>query len=66
MTTLFGKRPKIEKPKVVRMPNQNDPEILAAGDRAKRAARSRTGRQSTILTDALRGITGSSGQSLGN
>lgn len=47
----------------VRAPTESDPEILAAQDRARRGAKRRKGRQSTILTDAL--ATGSSGQSLG-
>lgn len=51
-------------PKPVRMPFEQDPEVLAAGERAKRGAVSRSGRMSTIMTDQTAAI-GSSGQKLG-
>ena len=47
---------------VVRMPTATDAAVLAAGQRAQEAARKRTGRASTILSDALRSMTGSSGK----
>ncbi len=43
--------PKPEKPKVVRMPNEEDPAALEAAKRRREAAVQRQGRQSTILTD---------------
>lgn len=62
MGGLFS--PKIKQPsapKPVRMPTEQDPEVLAAAQRTKQAAMQRAGRMSTILTD----MTGSSGQKLG-
>lgn len=53
--------PDMPEPQTVRMPTETDPAILAAGERAKGAARKRKGRQSTILTDSLQSRT----QSLG-
>lgn len=52
-------------PKVTRMPAETDPSIVQAAQRTRKAALARTGRQSTILTDALRDTVGSSGQALG-
>lgn len=49
-------------PKVVRMPTQNNPTVLAAQRRTQEAAKNRGGRDSTILTDALRSMTGSAGR----
>lgn len=43
--------PKPQQPKVVRMPNEQDPAVLAAQQRRKEAALQRQGRLSTILTD---------------
>lgn len=55
--------PSIDKPKPVRMPVADDPEVLAAGQRAKEGALRRSGRLSTIMTDQT--VAGSSGQKLG-
>lgn len=55
MAALFGKPQVPDKPKPVRMPNPNDPEILKKGKRIKQAAVGRSGRQATLLTDAFRG-----------
>ena len=52
-------------PRVTRMPTETDPSILAAAQRTRRAAMSRSGRLSTILTDQTRETVGSSGQRLG-
>lgn len=52
-------------PSPVRLPTPTDPDILAAGRRARRGALRRKGRASTILTDQNREITGSSGVKLG-
>lgn len=52
-------------PRVVRMPTETDPDILAAQQRTRQAAMRRTGRQSTILTDNTRDTVGSSGRALG-
>ena len=54
---LFGGSDPIipPKPKPVRMPNPDDPEILKAGKRKKQAAAGRSGRQATLLTNAFRG-----------
>lgn len=60
--------PEMPKPKPVRMPRVaigDDPNAEKAGDRYRRAAMQRRGRQSTILTTALREMTGSSGDRLG-
>jgi hypothetical protein len=53
------------KPKVVRMPVQNDPNIQDAANRTKQSALQRRGRLSTILTQNLQGRAGSSGAKLG-
>jgi hypothetical protein len=52
-------------PKPVRMPNATDPEVEAAGRRAREGALRRSGRLSTIMTDQTQATTGSSGQKLG-
>ena len=52
-----------EVPKSVRMPFEQDPEVIAAGKRTREKAMRRSGRQSTILTDQA--ASGSSGQKLG-
>jgi hypothetical protein len=49
-------------PKPVRMPVASDPAILAARARAIETAKKRGGRESTILSDALRSVNGSAGQ----
>lgn len=63
MGGMFSK-PKIppmpEPPKPIRMPVQQDPEIVAAGKRAKESALRRSGRQATILTRNLQGTSGAS------
>jgi hypothetical protein len=46
------------------MPFEQDPEVLAAGERERKRAAGRSGRMSTILTDQTAAI-GSSGQKLG-
>ena len=53
------------KPRVIRQPTETDPSIIAAGQRTRRAALSRSGRLSTILTDRTSETIGSSGQALG-
>ena len=64
MGGLF-KKPKVPKPppppKPVRMPVESSKNVQKAVARKKAQSLSRTGRQSTILTD----MSGSSGQSLG-
>lgn len=66
MSAMFGKTPKApEAPKPVRMPTQEDPDMLAAAQRTRQAALSRKGRLSTILTDQTKATTGSSGVKLG-
>lgn len=56
----------LPKPKVVRMPTDSDPSILAAAQRTRKAAMQRSGRLSTIMTDNLSGTDiGSSGRALG-
>jgi hypothetical protein len=68
MTNMF--KPKmpapqaLPEPKVVRMPTEMDPSVLAAATRTREAAMKRRGRMSTIMTDSLQDI-GSSGQKLG-
>jgi hypothetical protein len=47
------------------MPTETDPEVRAAGIRARENALRRSGRLSTIMTDQTRETTGSSGQKLG-
>lgn len=70
MGGLFSKPsvPKIEAPKVKveRMPVAEDPNADQAAKRFREAAAQRQGRRSTIMTDALKDMTGSSGQRLGN
>ena len=66
MSSLFATPKPPPAPKPVRMPNETDPEILAAGQRTRASALARTGRLSTILTDQTRDTVGSSGQALGN
>lgn len=65
MSGLF-RGPKLPPPpKPVRMPTETDPDVLAAGRRAREGALRRTGRLSTIMTDQTQETTGSSGQKLG-
>lgn len=71
MTQMFGKAapatplPELPKPTPVRMPTADDPDLLAAATRRREAMMRRSGRMSTILSDNLREVTGSSGQKLG-
>jgi hypothetical protein len=68
MTALFSK-PKFPDPpplpKVQRMPTPTDPEIDAAAKRQRMGALTRGGRLSTILSDSLQSVAGSSGAKLG-
>lgn len=70
MGGLFSKpsAPKIEAPKVKvqRMPVAEDPNASQAAQRYRAEAAQRKGRRSTILSDQLKEMTGSSGQRLGN
>ena len=50
------------KPRVVRMPTNSDPSVLAAGARARSNLLRSKGRLSTIMTDMTRSITGSGGR----
>lgn len=52
------------RPKTIRMPVEEDPAIMEAAQRTKRAAMARQGRPSTILTEQTRSTTGG-GQKLG-
>ncbi len=59
MGGLFGgdvKTPPPPKPQ--RMPNETDPDVLAAAQRTRQAALQRRGRLSTILTDQTRETAG--------
>jgi hypothetical protein len=58
--------PEMPKPRPVRMPIGDDPNAQKAAERYRKAAGRRKGRQSTILTSALREMTGSSGDRLGD
>ena len=49
-------------PTVVRMPAQRDPNVVAAGLRAREDILKRSGRTSTVLSDTLRSLTGSKGR----
>lgn len=53
LAKTFGMKPPAmpELPKPVRMPTEDDPDILAAAQRTREAAQSRKGRASTILSD---------------
>ncbi len=67
MTAMFGgpKAQEPQTPRTIRMPTQDDPDVLAAAQRTRAAAMSRTGRLSTILTDQTKATTGGTGQKLG-
>jgi hypothetical protein len=65
MASLFSGPKLPPPPKTVRMPTEMDPEVRAAGLRARESAMRRTGRLSTIMTDQTQETTGSSGQKLG-
>lgn len=53
------------RPRTVRLPTQNDPATIAAATRSPQALAARSGGPSTILTDQVKQLTGSSGQKLG-
>lgn len=59
MGSLFG-GPKIPKPQITRLPTEGSDAIKASGERLRRAAKARQGRDSTRLVDI-----GSSGDKLG-
>lgn len=42
----------------IRMPNENDPMMMEAAKRTREAAMRRTGRMSTMLTDATQDVGG--------
>lgn len=66
LSKIFGKQPQVpEAPKPTRMPTESDPDVIAAGQRAREMALKRTGRLSTIMTDQTKSVTGSSGIKLG-
>jgi hypothetical protein len=48
-----------------RMPTEQDPALLAASRRTRERSMRRRGRMSTILTDQVKSMTGSSGTKLG-
>jgi hypothetical protein len=67
MTALFSS-PKTATPKTPpkqRMPTQTSTDVADAVKRRREMQRRRAGRDSTILTDSLSQITGSSGDKLG-
>ena len=68
MSGLFGstKIQQPDPPKVVRAPTEDDDSVIEAARQRRRNARARGGRRGTILTDALKTMTGSSGQRLGS
>lgn len=57
--------PTLPTPQPVRMPRANDPSLMEAAQRRREEMKRRAGRMSTILSDNLREVTGSSGQKLG-
>ena len=65
MSGLFGGGSKPPPPKVVRMPVVSDTTVQAARGRARQQALRRSGRLSTILSDSLQSVSGSS-QKLGS
>jgi len=75
MAGLFGGGQKAPPPpKPVRLPAEQDPDVLAAGKRTRASALARKGRMSTIMTSRGKeatggggggGAPGSSGQKLG-
>lgn len=60
MGGLF-KKPKIDKPEVTRMPDEQDPAVLAERRKKQAEMQQRGGRDSTIMSDALVGATGKLG-----
>lgn len=67
MSGLFGggSQQRMPEPKVVRAPTEQDPDVLERMRRRRELARQRSGRQSTILSENTRAMTGSSGTKLG-
>ncbi len=69
MTSMFSgpaaQTAQASRPRTVRLPVQNDPAQIAAGLRTPQAIAARSGGPSTILTDQVKQLTGSSGQKLG-
>jgi hypothetical protein len=69
MANMFGGAPQVQqqasRPRTVRLPVQNDPAQIAAAARTPQAIAARSGGPSTILTDQVKQLTGSSGQKLG-
>ena len=66
MAGLFGGKVKTPPPpKPVRQPVETDPEVRAAAMRTRESALRRSGRLSTMLTDATDDLVGSSGERLG-
>ena len=58
MGALFGKA---KPPKVVRMPDANDPNILQSEERKRREIAARSGRSSTMLSRGAGGVPRGSG-----
>lgn len=58
---MGGSAPKPTQPRVVRMPNEEDPAAIAAARRRKEATLQRRGRLSTIMTDQNRERAGTGG-----
>jgi hypothetical protein len=66
MGSLFSpKVPQQQSPKKVRMPSEQDPEVLDAAARTRADVARRGGFASTILSENLQKTAGSSGQKLG-
>lgn len=63
MGALFGKA---KPPKVVRMPDQNDPNIRQAEERKRREIAGRSGRSSTMLTRGGGSVPRGSGGGVGD
>jgi hypothetical protein len=61
-----GTRVRMPDPVVTRMPTEGDTSVLDSARRQRMSAARRKGRQSTIMTDNLSGMTGSSGKYLGS
>lgn len=57
--------PDLPKPKTVRMPTADDPNADKARMAFRRRASERTGRRSTIMSESLKDMTGSTGKYLG-
>lgn len=66
MSGLFGKPKTPPPPKPVRMPVEQDPDVLAAQRRVQESALRRQGRLSTILTDSNQAAAGYRGEATNN